>query len=86
VYKNIHIIERDVKRLNDEEMLNDNIIDFYLSHLEETYGDEMNDYYIFKTSFWPVMTGSVERSAQRIPTLDKKLFEKKYIIIPINEQ
>eukprot|EP01080_Neovahlkampfia_damariscottae_P001001 gene1001-9907_t len=87
LYNNIQIIERDVKRLNDEEMLNDNIIDFYLSHIENILIEEPSrkHYKIFKTSFWPILKKDIDRAAERIPSKEEKIFEKKYVIIPINE-
>jgi len=69
-------------------MLNDNIIDFYLSYLEDDKMEDIvkKDYKILKTSFWPILKRDIERAAERIPTKEEKIFEKKFIIIPINEQ
>ncbi|KAL0487428.1 ubiquitin-like-specific protease [Acrasis kona] len=89
-YKNIVITEGDLKRTNESEFLNDNLIDFYLDTLQERLKNitfkKIPNVYIFKTTFFPLLRSkdSRVRSSKRTPSLDVKLFEKDFVFLPIN--
>eukprot|EP00817_Percolomonadidae_sp_ATCC50343_P002858 CAMPEP_0117429150 /NCGR_PEP_ID=MMETSP0758-20121206/8717_1 /TAXON_ID=63605 /ORGANISM="Percolomonas cosmopolitus, Strain AE-1 (ATCC 50343)" /LENGTH=461 /DNA_ID=CAMNT_0005215937 /DNA_START=337 /DNA_END=1719 /DNA_ORIENTATION=- len=82
-YKSISLTRGDLLRLEEGEMLNDNLIDFSVLSC-----DHPDDYHLFNCQFFPILMSSkhaVERSAKRIPRLDKvRLFEKKLLFFPVN--
>ncbi|KAF8425561.1 hypothetical protein EV426DRAFT_573198 [Tirmania nivea] len=92
--KRVTVDYQDLERLEEEQFLNDNIINFYLRYLEEKLARDdpalAQQTHFFNTFFY-------ERLSQK--TADKKanfqalmkwtarvdLFAKQYVIIPINE-
>lgn len=81
-YKSIDVKQSDYLRLNEGEMLNDIVIDFYLEQLKDLYANE--NVHIFHSTFFPLMKKDVNRCAQRMPGSTIKLFEKELIMFPIN--
>ncbi|KAL9650360.1 hypothetical protein ABK040_016427 [Willaertia magna] len=85
---NINITKGDLARLEPGEFLNDNVIDFWFSHLEDKYKKfpekVKKKFYIFNTHFYPVLKKDINRAAKRFPK-GVKLFEKEMIFVPINE-
>ncbi len=83
-YKNIDVKQSDYMRLNEGEMLNDIVIDFYLEHLKETNAND--NVHVFHSTFWPLLKKDVDRCASRMPAQSVKLFEKELIMFPINHR
>ncbi|KAF7191726.1 Ubiquitin-like-specific protease 2 [Pseudocercospora fuligena] len=84
------VVANDLKKLDDEEMLNDNIINFGLRYTEEFIRPEFKDkVYWFNTYLYETLTkgprgkginyAGVERWTKNVD-----LFTKPYIVVPIN--
>lgn len=99
-YKIYEIFDRDYKTLEDGEFLNDNIIDFYLSHVYEEVLDDVNKehVYIYPTQFYkrlsenksPEKLGGKTKEEEayiRVKNWTRKIeiFEKRLLIFPICE-
>ncbi|KAL9624265.1 MAG: hypothetical protein Q9160_001512 [Pyrenula sp. 1 TL-2023] len=87
---------QDLERLQDHEMLNDNLIGFYLrylqSYLEETRPDLAEKVYFFNTYFFATLTSSGKgrrginyEGVQKWTRRGVDIFTKKFIVVPINE-
>lgn len=86
----------DLERLQDHEMLNDNLIGFYLrylqNYLEEARPEIADQIYFFNTFFFATLTasGKARRSinyegVQKWTRRGVDIFTKKFVVVPINE-
>lgn len=85
----------DLSRLEEGEFLNDNLIGFYLRHLEHELEEENPDLasktYFFNSYFYGSLTslpkGQKTVNFDKVQSWTRKvdLFTKDYIIVPINE-
>ncbi|KAL0476775.1 ubiquitin-like protease, partial [Acrasis kona] len=80
-YKNIGITRSDIRRLEENQMLNDQVIDFYVEHLQE---NNIEKIHIFHTTFFPLLQKDFSRLAQRVPSPSTRIFKKDLIMVPIN--
>lgn len=87
---------QDLERLQDHEMLNDNLIGFYLrylqSYLEEKQPELAEKIYFFNTYFFATLTSSGKgrrginyEGVQKWTRRGVDIFTKKFIVVPINE-
>jgi len=89
----IQIIQDDLDRLAPEKQLNDSIIDFYLKWFfqEKCTPEQREEYHVFSTFFFVKIKGiSRSNAAEKFEKVRKwtssiDIFQKKFIIIPINE-
>ncbi|KXS94086.1 hypothetical protein AC578_10522 [Pseudocercospora eumusae] len=87
--KRVSLFPNDLQKLDDEEMLNDNIVNFGLRYTEEFIRPELKDkVYWFNTYLYETLTkgtgkginyAGVERWTKNVD-----LFTKPYIVVPIN--
>ena len=80
----------DLSRLDDEEMLNDSLIDFYMIHLFEKYGVPMDKVYFFNTYFFTKLTEKTGRASMNYKAVERwtqkiDVFGYDYVVVPINE-
>jgi sentrin-specific protease 7 len=89
----VTLTEADVERLEPEQLLNDNIIEFYLKYLYEEAlfpgkNQQREQFYFFNTFFWPKLQSSKEE-AQMIKLLswtrNVDIFKKRFLFVPIND-
>ncbi|KAL6063402.1 cysteine-type peptidase [Balamuthia mandrillaris] len=85
----ITLTAADVARLEPMELLNDNIIEFYLKHLQLNSRSSVNiadQCYFYNTFFWPKLN-TCGRDKEKILKWTKNvdIFSKRFLIIPINE-
>jgi hypothetical protein len=84
----VTLTESDLKRLDDGNYLNDNIIDFYLKYLRhEALISELRDkFYFFNCYFYSTLTQ--ENGLERVKkwTKNVNLFNYQYIFIPIHQK
>ncbi|KAI9740469.1 MAG: hypothetical protein M1834_005049 [Cirrosporium novae-zelandiae] len=86
---------QDLLRLNEDEFLNDNLINFYIRYLEEQVkikNPELSKRMYFFNSFFfaSLTTGSKDRNGINYSTVSKwtrtvEIFDKDYVIVPVNE-
>ncbi|KAJ3095978.1 hypothetical protein HDU97_006327 [Phlyctochytrium planicorne] len=87
--------DEDLERLEEGEFLNDNIIEFFLKYLSlYLCADKAEDFHIYSTFFFQQLrakgSGKGDRNAiayEKVQrgTKDIDIFQKKYLLIPINE-
>ncbi len=91
----ITIHESDLSCLAEGEFLNDNIIDFYLRHLnEEVIGYASEHIYYYSSFFYKKYAGTeYDKSNPNARYLSVKkwtknvdIFSKSFLVIPVNEQ
>lgn len=86
----------DLERLQDHEMLNDNLIGFYLRFLqhdlEQHRPDLAEQIYFFNTFFFATLTASGKgrrainyEGVQKWTRRGVDIFTKKFVVVPINE-
>ncbi|KAF1991159.1 hypothetical protein K402DRAFT_296602, partial [Aulographum hederae CBS 113979] len=84
----------DLERLDDEEFLNDNLIMFYIRWAMENVHARSKDaldkrIHIFNTFFYSKLTGGkrggIDYSAVSKWTSKVDIFDKDYVVVPINE-
>jgi sentrin-specific protease 7 len=83
----------DLTRLDEDEFLNDQLIDFYMLYLFDQMNVPPNRVYIFNTHFFSTLTrkvpgqkNSINYSAVARWTSKEDLFGYDYIVIPINQE
>jgi sentrin-specific protease 7 len=81
----------DLPRLDEEEFLNDNIIDFSMIYLFEKSNIPRNKVFFFNTFFFTKLTektgrNSIDYKAVQKWTSKVDIFLYDYIVVPINEQ
>ncbi|KAL2431212.1 hypothetical protein ABEF95_000190, partial [Exophiala dermatitidis] len=85
----------DLRRLDDDEFLNDNLISFFMQYLE-TYLERSNpelyrDMYFFNTYFYEALTKNVKGKkginydAVSRWTKNINIFKRKFVVVPVNE-
>ncbi|RCI08156.1 hypothetical protein L249_6225 [Ophiocordyceps polyrhachis-furcata BCC 54312] len=84
--------DEDIPRLDEGEFINDNLISFYLRHLEIKLEDEQpglrKRVYIFSTFFFEKLRstrGKINYDGVKAWTAKFDLFSYDYIIVPVNE-
>jgi Ulp1 family protease len=83
----VTITEDDVKLLEPEEFLNDNIIEFYLKFIEQKIvsEDKKGQFHFFNTFFYKrFQRDGFEKVKKWTGNID--IFEKDYLFIPINDK
>jgi hypothetical protein len=79
----------DLRRLDEGEFLNDNLIEFYLRWLQETKKTRDNEVYFFGTHFYSSLTtgkrGSINHDAVARWTAKVDIFNYDFVIVPVNE-
>lgn len=92
----ISIVNGDLNRLNPEEYLNDNLIDFAIRHMVAENPDLSEKVHVFSCLFYSKMLeatrlrGSEERDQEAYRLVAKwsrgvDIFSKNFIFMPINE-
>ncbi|PWZ02606.1 hypothetical protein BCV70DRAFT_196848 [Testicularia cyperi] len=89
----VTLLESDLRRLNDGELLNDTVIEFGLKLMHDDIRRKnaalADSIYIFNTFFFKLLTEGTDMAASyqkvRKWTAKVDLFSKKYIVVPINE-
>ncbi|KAF8540333.1 hypothetical protein BDD12DRAFT_700876, partial [Trichophaea hybrida] len=92
--KRANVDYEDLNRLSPTEFLNDNIINFYLRHIEENLRHKNpllhQETHFFNTFFYErlSMKGDKQRNMEGVLKWTAKidLFKKNYVIVPINER
>jgi len=80
----ITLTQADIERLEPDQLLNDNIIEFYLKYLrEEELRDIKDRIYFFNTFFWP----KLKKNQMEVLswTGEEDIFTKRFLFVPINE-
>lgn len=75
----------DINRLDPEQFLNDNIVDYYMKDIFSRLPEDLkNRCYFFNSQFYPLISSKhMERASLRIPSQQIRIFEKDFIFIPI---
>lgn len=89
----VTLLESDLRRLDDGELLNDTVIEFAMKLMHEDIRKRdpqlADSIYIFNTFFYKILTESKDMGSSynkvRKWTSKIDLFSKKYIVVPINE-
>lgn len=91
--KNRAIVEwTDLQRLNDEELLNDNLISFILLRAQNQpeYRTAVSNTYFFNTYFYEALTKQKGRGISHDTvkrwTKNVDIFDYRYIVVPINQK
>ncbi|KAI8848636.1 hypothetical protein BC829DRAFT_393535 [Chytridium lagenaria] len=82
-----------MERLDEGEFLNDNLIEFFLKYFSHSlFSDKSDDFHIFSTFFIHQLMTETSKKDKSIAydkvsrgTRDAKIFQKKFLLIPINE-
>lgn len=85
----------DLRRLDDDEFLNDNLISFFMQYLE-TYMEKNNpelyrDMYLFNTYFYETLTKNVKgRKGTNYDAVSRwtkniNIFKRRFVVVPVNE-
>ncbi|EXJ91760.1 hypothetical protein A1O3_00310 [Capronia epimyces CBS 606.96] len=85
----------DLRRLDDDEFLNDNLISFFMQYLE-TFMEKNNpelyrEMYFFNTYFYEALTKNVKGKkginydAVSRWTKNINIFKRKFVVVPVNE-
>lgn len=88
----IVITNTDLDVLREGEFLNDTIVDFYLRYIQETnVQDKHEEFHFFNSFFYKRYITSGSQPAERHKHVAKwtakvDIFEKKFIIVPINQR
>lgn len=78
----------DLHRLNDSELLNDNLIEFYLNWLQEKNPTEEHQVHFFSTHFYSALTaqrGRINHKAVERWTKQVDIFSYDFVVVPVNE-
>ena len=80
----------DLPRLDEEEMLNDSLIDFYMIWLSDQYEVPKDKVYFFNTYFYTKLTEKTGRASMNHKAVERwtskvDIFTYDYIVVPINE-
>ncbi|KAJ3111065.1 hypothetical protein HDU96_006028 [Phlyctochytrium bullatum] len=94
----VTIYNEDLERLQENEFLNDNIMEFFFKYLTNfLFSDKTDQFHIFGTFFFHQLVGKEEKKDRRDRTVtinyekvqratkDVDIFKKRFLIIPINE-
>lgn len=81
----------DLPRLDEDEMLNDSLIDFYMIWLFDKYQVPKDKVYFFNTFFYSKLTEKTGRSSMNYEAVKRwtakiDVFGYDYIVVPIHEQ
>ncbi|KAA1469790.1 hypothetical protein DENSPDRAFT_773771 [Dentipellis sp. KUC8613] len=88
----VNITNAELGRLRPSEFLNDTLIEFglklWLNDLRETQPDLADQIHVFSSFFYKKISTKKQEGYQSVRKWTSKidLFQKKYIIVPINEQ
>ncbi len=89
----VTLTQADVERLEPEQLLNDNIIEFYLKYLHEEAlfpdnAPQRDQFYFFNTFFWPKLQSlkSEDQMKNLLSwTRNVDIFKKRFLFVPIND-
>ena len=79
----VTITEEDLKVLEPDQFLNDNIIEFYMKYIYHNVLKETKDDFHFFNSFFYKSIKNYDR-VKKWTEID--IFDKKYVFVPINEK
>ncbi|SMY27028.1 unnamed protein product [Zymoseptoria tritici ST99CH_1A5] len=88
--RRVTVGREDIKRLDEEEFLNDNLVSFAMRHIEENMDPKHKDkVYCFNTFFYTTLNrkkGKNRLDYQAVERWTKgvDLFSKDYVVVPIN--
>jgi hypothetical protein len=87
--KRTTVVFSDLERLDEDEMLNDNLIEFYIRWLAEQYKLPDRQVYFFGTHFYTALTTGGKRgfnyeAVQRWTAKDD-IFSYDFVVVPVNE-
>jgi Ulp1 family protease len=87
--KRTTVIFSDLERLDEDEMLNDNLIEFYIRWLTEHSPGSKRQVYFFGTHFYTALTTGGKRgfnyeAVQRWTAKDD-IFSYDFVVVPVNE-
>jgi Ulp1 family protease len=87
--KRTTVVFSDLERLDEDEMLNDNLIEFYIKWLIEQHETPGRQVYFFGTHFYTALTTGGKRGfnyeAVHRWTTKEDIFSYDYVVIPVNE-
>jgi len=87
----VRIIRSDMKRLDQEEFLNDSIIEFYIKYIKDNFLQEdiQDKFYFFNSFFYKKFTtkSNEQEAYKEIKkwTGNEDIFQKDFIFVPINQ-
>jgi sentrin-specific protease 7 len=81
----------DLPRLDEGELLNDNLIDFYMIYCFKQYNVPRDKVYFFNTFFFSTLTETTGRAVINYQAVERwtskiDIFNYDYIVVPINEE
>jgi sentrin-specific protease 7 len=81
----------DLPRLDEGELLNDNLIDFYMIYCFKQYNVPKDKVYFFNTFFFSTLTENTGRASINYQAVERwtskiDVFDYDYIVVPINEE
>jgi hypothetical protein len=87
--KRTTVVFSDLERLDEDEMLNDNLIEFYIRWLTEQFPVSNRQVYFFGTHFYTALTTGGKRgfnyeAVQRWTAKDD-IFNYDFVVVPVNE-
>ncbi|ORY47021.1 cysteine proteinase, partial [Rhizoclosmatium globosum] len=92
----VSLHQEDLNRLKEGEFLNDSLIEFYIRWTTNTYAANAQNFHIFNTFFYQTLTTKdegakklvIEDTFMKVRRWTRKfnIFEKDFLIIPINER
>lgn len=78
----------DLQRLDDDQLLNDNLVSFGIRYVQQKYPRSQN-IYVFNTFFYSSLTGQtktkINYDAVKRWTAKVDLFDYDHVVVPINE-
>lgn len=85
----VTITQGDLDRLEPDQLLNDNIIEFYLKYLHrEVITRDKDKFHFFNTFFWAKLRSTAANGEKKQVlswTRNVNLFDKKFIFVPVND-
>lgn len=80
----------DLHRLDDDQLLNDNLVQFGIKYAQELYPGLNGKIYVFNTYFYTSLTGGTSKSiaydAVKRWTAKIDIFEFDHVVVPINQK
>ncbi|GAM25306.1 hypothetical protein SAMD00019534_084810 [Acytostelium subglobosum LB1] len=84
----VTITRKDMKRLSNEEFLNDSIIEFYTKYINDHFLHPDHSFFFFNSFFYKKLTSFPLGEAHKHVikwTKNEDIFQKDFIFIPINQ-
>ncbi|KAH6614556.1 hypothetical protein B0J18DRAFT_374119, partial [Chaetomium sp. MPI-SDFR-AT-0129] len=88
ILQGIQIYHEDLRKLDDGEWLNDNIVNYGLETLKKKYDDSNNRVHLFSTHFYTTLKkekSAIDYDRVRSWTKKAKLLDKDYVVVPVHE-